>query len=138
MRPRVEPINIPPRHETVGNVEESVETASETFQAVANRMKEAQEMEAQLKMEVEEAEALAREETQKYANKLQALFKKNEILRQKKLRSLETARAAKERYMREKAAFDAAESDEGMSTPIEPNAVDNAIDEVQAGKDIEV
>ena len=65
-------------------------------------------------------------------------LKKNEILRQKKLRSLETARAAKERYMREKAAFDAAESDEGMSTPIEPNAVDNAIDEVQAGKDIEV
>ena len=53
-----------------------METASETFQAVANRMKEAQEMEAQLKMEVEEAETLAREETQKYANKLQALFKK--------------------------------------------------------------
>ena len=72
----MEPINIPPRHQTVGNVEESVETASETFQAVANRMKEAQEMEAQLKMEVEEAETLAREETQKYANKLQALFKK--------------------------------------------------------------
>ena len=137
LRPQVKPITIPPRDEVVANVEESVETSSETFAAVVKRMEEAEEAQNKLKMEVEEAEALAEAETQKYADKLQMLLKNNAILRRKKQRALELAREAREWYLSQKAALEEAENDEDMSTPIEPNAVDDAIDEVQAENAIE-
>ena len=96
LRPQVKPITIPPRDEVVANVEESVETSSETFAAVVKRMEEAEEAQNKLKMEVEEAEVLAEAETQKYADKLQMLLKNNAILRRKKQRALELAREARE------------------------------------------
>ena len=83
---------------------------------------------------MEEAEAFALKETQKYADVLQVLLKNNEVLRQRKEKALKIARMAKEKYLKQKEELDGTESDVSMSTPLEANDVDKAIEEVQAEK----
>ena len=63
---------------------------------------------------------------------MQVLLKNNEILRQRKENALKVARMAKEEYLKQKEGLEGADSDVSMSTPLEPNDVDKAIEEVQA------
>ena len=60
------------------------------------------------------------------------LLKNNKILRQRKEKALKIARMAKEEYLKQKEGLEGADSDVSMSTPLEPNDVDKAIEEVQA------
>ena len=60
------------------------------------------------------------------------LLKNNEILRQRKENALKVARMAKEEYLKQKEGLEGTDSDVSMSTLLEPNDVDKAIEEVQA------
>ena len=62
------------------------------------------------------------------------LLKNNKILRQRKEKALKIARMAKEEYLKQKEGLEGTENDVSMSTPLEPNDVDKAIEEVQAEK----